>query len=37
MQAQRKMEKLDQRIRGGETTGDKIKDFVVARYGFVNC
>ncbi|GEM_PF-2866676 len=35
-QANEKMKQLRERIKSGETTGDKIKDFVIARYGFLN-
>lgn len=35
-QASEKMKQLRERIKGGETTGDKIKDFVIARYGLLN-
>ena len=35
-QANEKIKKLRERIARGETTGDRIKDFVIARYGFLN-
>lgn len=35
-EAHEKIEQLRERIRQGETTGDKIKDFIIARYGFLD-
>lgn len=35
-QANEKMKKLRYQIKHGETTGDRIRDFVIARYGFLN-
>ncbi len=35
-QANEKMKELHERIKRGATTGDRIKDFVIARYGFLN-
>ena len=35
-QANRDFAKLQSRIKNGETTGDEIKDFVIAKYGFLN-
>lgn len=34
--ASKKMKALQKRIKRGETTGDAIKDFVLARYGFLS-
>ena len=36
VQANDKMKQLRERIKRGETTGDRIKDFVIARYGSLN-
>lgn len=36
MQTNERMKQLRERIKHGETTGDRIKDFVIARYGFLN-
>jgi seryl-tRNA synthetase len=35
-QTNEKMKELRERIKRGETTGDRIKDLVIARYGFMN-
>ncbi len=35
-QANDKMERLRERIKCGETTGDRIKDFVIARHGYIS-
>lgn len=35
-QANEKIKQLRERIKHGETTGNRIKDFVIARYGFLN-
>ena len=35
-QANKMKEELRESIKLGETTGDRIRDFVIARYGFLN-
>lgn len=35
-QANEKMKQLRERVKHGETTGNRIKNFVIARYGFLN-
>lgn len=34
--AEKKSQKISERIKGGETTGDLVRDFVLSKYGFLD-